>query len=237
MDGGILHKDTEVIDLFHETHHQLLKYEDHPKAYRGSTGAFINNKMVVCGGSIGQPSKKECFIIEQESTSFHLDMIRNRAYAASVVIADNLWILGGYHNYDQESQKTSEYISTIDKIPWPGPNLPSSVYNQAVVDINQTFIMLIGGFNGGPSDKTYYFSHMTKHWTIGPNLLQGRFAHSAGVITDNTTQEMYIIAGGGKTCIDIGNPDLDCFLNKVEILNESQWILGKKVFYDRKTLK
>ena len=227
-------KDSEVIDLFYETHHQLFKYENHPKALLGSTGAFINNKMVICGGSDGHPGfggtcKKECYIIEQESSSFHVDMIQKRAYAASVVIADNLWILGGYDNFVMEPQRTSEYISTIDGITWPGPNLPISLYNQAVVDINQSCIMLIGGFDGDASDKTFYFSHMTKLWTIGPNLLQARFAHSAGVITDNTTQEVHIVAVGGKTCI-IENT-FDCFLNTVEILNEeSQWILGKMVY-------
>ena len=190
--------------------------------------------MVVCGGSDGHPgmggtSKKECYIIGQESSSFHVDMIKKRAYAASVVIADNLWILGGYDNFDMEPQRTSEYSSIIDGITRPGPNLPISLYNHAVVDVNQSCIMLIGGYDGDASNKTFYFSRMTKLWTIGPNLLQARFAHSAGVITDNTTQEVHIVAVGGKTC-NIQNT-FDCFLNTVEILNEeSQWILGKMVY-------
>ena len=44
-------EDTEVIDLISGTHqHHLPKYADLPISFAGATGAFIKNKMLVCGG-------------------------------------------------------------------------------------------------------------------------------------------------------------------------------------------
>ena len=41
--------DTEVIDLFNGTHY-LPKYGNHPYSFYGATGAFIKNKLLLCGG-------------------------------------------------------------------------------------------------------------------------------------------------------------------------------------------
>ena len=44
-------RDTEVIDLFGGTQqHHLPKYADLPISFSGATGAFIKNKLLVCGG-------------------------------------------------------------------------------------------------------------------------------------------------------------------------------------------
>ena len=46
--------DTEIIDLFDGTQlHHLTNYADLPKSFFGATGAFIKNKMLVCGGLRG----------------------------------------------------------------------------------------------------------------------------------------------------------------------------------------
>ena len=45
--------DSAVIDLFYGTQpHHLTNYADLPKSLYGATGAFIKNKMLVCGGGI-----------------------------------------------------------------------------------------------------------------------------------------------------------------------------------------
>ena len=46
--------DSPVIDLFYGTQpHHLTNYADLPKSLYGATGAFIKNKMLVCGGLEG----------------------------------------------------------------------------------------------------------------------------------------------------------------------------------------
>ena len=46
--------DTAVIDFFYGTQlHHLTNYADLPKSLYGATGAFIKNKMLVCGGLEG----------------------------------------------------------------------------------------------------------------------------------------------------------------------------------------
>ena len=46
--------DTAIIDLFDGTQQQhLTNYADLPNSFFGATGAFIKNKMLVCGGLAG----------------------------------------------------------------------------------------------------------------------------------------------------------------------------------------
>ena len=46
--------DTAIIDLFDGSQlHHLTNYADLPKSFYGATGAFIKNKMLVCGGLEG----------------------------------------------------------------------------------------------------------------------------------------------------------------------------------------
>ena len=43
--------DTAIIDLFDGSQlHHLTNYADLPKSFYGATGAFIKNKLLLCGG-------------------------------------------------------------------------------------------------------------------------------------------------------------------------------------------
>ena len=73
------------------------------------------------------------------------------------------------------------------------------------------------------SPKTYYFNHQTNIWKEGPSLINGRYDHAAGLITDHVTHKQHIAVVGGET--------LQWTLQKdtVELLfnGETQWKKGK----------
>ena len=101
-----------------------------------------------------------------------------------------------------------------------GPDLPYSVYYHALININKTVSMLIGGYIcNANTAKTYYFHHETKNWIQGPNLLTARHHHAAGVLTDQTTREKHIVVSGGYG---------SSYLSSVEILyyGSNQWKTG-----------
>ena len=137
-------------------------------------------------------------MIGQEASRFHVNMTQGRWNAASIVVGIRLWVLGGCCYND--SSRTSEYVSIIDGINSEvGPDLPKSLYVHAVVSLNETTAMLIGGQQGDSniSPTTYYYSHFTQHWTPGPNLLQNDILYSqAGIITDQITMEEHVVAFG-----------------------------------------
>ena len=56
----------------------------------GSFGAFVNNKVLVCGGE--HPERDECYTISDFSTSFELKMTEKRAYAAAIAMSETRYI-------------------------------------------------------------------------------------------------------------------------------------------------
>ena len=112
---------------------------------------------------------KSCYMIGHENSRFHVNMTQVRMHAASIVVGNRLWVLGGCcaHN----TGITSEYVSIIDGIkPERGPDLPLPLFFHAFVSLNETTAMLIGGHNIDISYRTYYFSFLNNDWTPGPRL-------------------------------------------------------------------
>ena len=118
-------------------------YHDHVYPLVGTTGGWLENQFIICGGVDEMDVFKECFKIGKRNINHHGNMIYKRANAASIVLGENLWVLGGYGN--SNSLITSEYISAIDGSSKEGPNLPIGLANHATVKINSTYSMLIGG--------------------------------------------------------------------------------------------
>ena len=81
--------------------------------------------------------------------------------------------------------------------------------------------MLIGGRNTGSVTlpTVYYFEHEGKNWSQGPDLIQARRSHAAGLVTDDTTYDEFVIVTGGEYN--------GIKLDSTEILIDNQWNLGK----------
>ena len=81
--------------------------------------------------------------------------------------------------------------------------------------------MVIGGRTTGPVDlaTVYYFEHEDKNWSQGPDLIQPRKSHAAGIVTDETTHDEFVIVTGGES--------YGIYLDSTEILIDNQWHQGK----------
>ena len=67
--------------------------------------------------------------------------------------------------------------------------------------------------------STYYYNHITKKWTNGPNLIKGRKLNTAGFVIDHVTNQKHIVVLGG------GDGGMEY---SVEILfhGENEWSKG-----------
>ena len=89
--------------------------------------------------------RNECYIIDNNSSWFHMNMIKKRIYSASIAIGNKLWVVGG--EGDLNSNSTSEYISLFtNNSAEPGPDLPRPFHSHALVSLNKTTFMLIGKY-------------------------------------------------------------------------------------------
>ena len=61
----------------------------------------------------------------------------------------------------------------------------------------------------------------TDQWITGPNLMQARNSHAAGIVTDEVTDENFVAVTGGY---DYG-ADL-ATLDSTEILQDGNWVQG-----------
>ena len=69
----------------------------------------------------------------------------------------------------------------------------------------------------------HYFEHEGKIWSQGPDLMQARDDHAAGLVTDETTYDEFVIVTGGEYN--------GILLDSTEILDDNQWHLGKIANY------
>ena len=207
-------------------------YPNLSKYIVGATGGFIGEKMLICGGSIGDSDdsiSRECYLLHQvRSIDEQINMKKNRKWAASIVMGNKLWILGGMTGeHGSVSDRTSEFID-IDGHREDGPDLPAGLERHAVVKINETTAMLLGGYpayNFKKYSKTWYYTQHQTEWIPGPNLNHARCSHTAGLIYDSITQEEYVVVIGG-----IGNSGN---LKSIEYLSRdgSEWKEGKLAKY------
>ena len=127
-------------------------------------------------------------------------------------------------DFEEIQLKSTEYILESGESV-VGPDLPMPVSNHAMVNVNETHVLIIGGtkkINSTHSiamDKTWYFNHVTQEFINGPNLRIARAHHAAGVFIDSETKEALVVVAGG-----IGEDNN--ILDSTEILKGEHWELG-----------
>ena len=220
---------TEIVDLSGDCTVSLPEY---PQELSGTTGQLLDDKIIICGGGVlpglGGNTTSDCFTLQKGESSFEsFPSMKEARYAAkSIVNQRRIWVTGGIG-------KTFDILSSTEYIPnnsSNAPSLPEPLAMHAIISINDTTSMLIGGFtkffannNDLPSSKTYYFDHLSQTWKSGPRLMNGRAMHSAGIVTDHVTHEQHIAVVGGA--LEYGStPGTD----SVELLlsGETQWTEG-----------
>ena len=164
----------------------------------------------------------DCYSINGKETVLITHMSAKRAYAASLVInGASLWITGGWSSDTNSNLASSDYITLEKSI--PGPDMPYPINSHALVAINKTHSMLIGGGTTVVISviipTVYYFENEGENWSQGPDLMQARRSHAAGTITDEATfEKLAIVTGGDYNGIK---------LYSTEILIDNQWHQGK----------
>ena len=215
-------RDSKMIDLSIKGGSNCKDWPELPKDVDSATGGVIQDVVVICGGGISGKSFDECFSLNSKPATLITHMSVNRKYAASLVIdKTKLWITGGLNTDTYSILSSSEYITLEGSE--PGPELTIPIQNHALVAIDNTFSMLIGGMTTGyvVTPTTHYFDHQGHNWIQGPDLMQARRSHAAGIVTDQlTTEKLVIVTGGEHNGIS---------LDSTEIIINKQWNQGKQL--------
>ena len=97
----------------------------YPLSVDSATGAFVNTKIVICGGDGGgSPTTSNCYTLSRNETAWKLsgNLITPRLGAASVEINSKLVIFGGYKKNTFNPLKslmgTMELAQQAPTCPW-----------------------------------------------------------------------------------------------------------------------
>jgi hypothetical protein len=146
-----------------------------------SGGLLNNNTVLICGGLWRTNPEKvldDCFAIDGTAIEAAIKLHQARFEAASVVLhGDTLWITGG-RLYDYSSTSSTEFVQLTGTT--AGPDLPLELGKHCLVSLNDTTVILIGGYlpDWSYSRATFYYNIDHQTWIEGPSLINKRGWHS-----------------------------------------------------------
>ena len=181
----------------------ITSFGNYSMPLEGATGVFVKDMVLVCGGSNPEDYQDECHTLHKGKTNFEFykKLQEKRTLASSTVVQENMWITGGFNETNsflkstefirpQHSYTILNYTQNID--------LPVPIRNHVILNLNETTSILLGGFlSYGFSDYTYFFNHVSNTWIIGPQMLNRRWDHTAGLIKDKGNGKEHIVVVGG----------------------------------------
>ena len=212
---------SEMVDLTVKGGNMCGNWPNIPIGVWKATGGLIGNTVVICGGRDGSYNQvDECYSLTSEKVKFVFHMSVSRENAASIVLKDNtLWVTGGYGGMNGNYLASTEMVTITGII--PGPDLPMALISHAMVAINNTCTMVIGGSHTGyfnDYSATFFYVHNEGEWINGPSLMQGRYDHAVGIVTDKVTNENFVAVTGGY-----GGE----YWDSTEILQGGKWVQGR----------
>ena len=207
-----------------------------PKDVTKATSGLLGNTVMICGGSTFEIIYNtiynihdnliadECYSITSQKATLVTHMSVGRMYAASIIINDHtLWVTGGFT--ESASTASTEFVTVTGTM--LGPDLPIALEKHAMVAINSTFSMVIGGESSYfvTYASTFFYDRNEGEWINGPSLMQARYDHAAGIVTDEVTEQDFVaVTGGFIMDVNIGGGYI---LDSTEILQDGEWVQGK----------
>ena len=211
------YNDVEILDISGQGR-SCRKADDYPGTTYGSSGAFFEDKAIICGGT---GYTDECYNFDPTTGSWirSYTLLQERRYARSTIINGKWWVTGGENNSGNLDE--TEVLRSNSSSFTLYYTLPARRRWHNLVNIDGNQVMLLSG-QGDYYTDTYVFDDTLNTWTNGPELSEGRYSGQAGLVTF-TNGTKFIVATGGDT------------ERTTEILNlddeDPQWFFGPSLPY------
>ena len=196
---------------------------------------ILSDTLVVCHTNIVIGHRQKCCLRFHDQKFNQIGCFKTESLfrTQSVTIDNNaLWITGGCSMdwyMPGRCKKTRDLsnettIVTLDSIE-ESVALPSAMMNHCLININETTILLTGGYDGSVRKTTYFFNILTRKWTNGPDLITARESHTCASFMNRNRTIAIIMMGN-----DLNNVKTE----SVEMLAldeiEGGWFKGPKIY-------
>ena len=139
----------EVTDLGSKNNTDC-RIADLPEALYGHSAIYTKIGLLVCGGRTKYGYSKKCYILGNESWAPFPDFTQPRQYFSLTVLNEKIVMIGG-----ENAERSIEYINLQNGSRWEHKTLEFDVAQHCVVAINETTIMIIGGYQGNQVFRTF----------------------------------------------------------------------------------
>ena len=182
---------TDSFDLVASTTCQSMPA--YPLTVYHATGAFVSNRVVICGGTYPSVTS-QCYSLGKNETEWKPsgNLITPRYGAASVEMHGKLLIFGGYNaGYLQSTEEMDVEAGTTTI----GPSMPLAIGYPCTVKINSSTVLIIGGIGSSYLKSTYFYSNNEKTFKAGPYLMVPRSYHTCNILSNGNGS--YVVVTGG----------------------------------------
>ena len=108
----------------------------------------------------------------------------------------------------------------------PGPELPCSICQHSMIEVDSRTIYIIGGLQNGslssPSNKIWTIDiisdNFSNEWNEGPSLNEPRYRHACGKMTLKGKTILVVVGGRNKDSVEL--------LDTSVLFTEQKWIKG-----------
>ena len=197
----------EIIDLIDTKYKRTFLDEKMDRT--GAIGGLLKNQPIICGGYSssggGKVFEHECILLGK---SKKYELSRLIMGVSSVVMNQTrLWMIGGCEEKDERS---SEFIS-LDQPPTKGPELPISLSQNPMLEMDSGIVYIIGGYQPMISNQTWIVDPGKNfEMTTGPSLNMARIEHCVAKM-EIGGKVFIVVAGGQCDPSDIPSDDDDEF--------------------------
>ena len=166
----------------------------YPLSVGGATGAFVNSRVVICGGT---PYTNQCYSLGQNENAWtpSANLTTPRGGAASVEMNNKLVIFGGYTGDTYIRLQSTEEIDVGTGTATTGPSMPLAIGWHCAVKLNATTALIVGGYGTNWLKSSYFYNSDEESFTAGPLLKHARGSLACSVL--NTGTESYVVVAGG----------------------------------------
>ena len=165
----------------------------------GAVSEFFQGRVLLCGGRNHKGEvMSDCLAYKPRNNMWteHSTMANNREEAATVVIEDKMYVLGGFVG-DSRSDTADMLESERDSEWTNGPNLPEERARFCAVKLNGQTIAILGGETeeemASATMKTYDL--VNGDWTTQPEMRQKRKDHAC-LMTEVDGEKGVLVTGG-----------------------------------------
>ena len=128
-----------------------------------------------------------------------------------------------FENWDARPKPSFCYPTTLLL---PGPELPCSICQHSMIEVDSRTIYIIGGLQNGslssPSNKIWTIDiisdNFSNEWNEGPSLNEPRYRHACGKMTLKGKTILVVVGGRNKDSVEL--------LDTSVLFTEQKWIKG-----------